>query len=421
MNRYIKFENAGDQFVGRCVSGLTRLSKDFAASQAYFDFSTCSRLDKEQHEREIYSWIKARMPETNDKVFALFKMCVGAIAHQRQFLEDHLHTESKLRTNVFLIDTIPFAEFVTVAYPWNKTSDTPKISGIPTDILILAEFEDMRIQFEDMRHHFQQMEISLKQHFNETLTKELNSRDVGGAAFSQMSLMMEKMEKMMNMIETGSLPSINANENNTNEVVEELVREIEYDEFYCEDDEDDVELPLDIDEGTREQLNAERTQSLLKARVYTLGNHHGKLNPLPPMWRYPNKITLIDLINLWLLGGGKQQNVPPLFNAHPACVLHFDTKGRKYSKFKQVMRLVKQFGIKREVWLVTSRTKLWNGAGVTALWNAIWEDFVPFMRTKTKLSTGLISIHKSRTGESAAITIYNNIAKAGLLHGNRGI
>ncbi len=29
MNRYIKFENAGDQFVGRCVSGLSRLKNSF--------------------------------------------------------------------------------------------------------------------------------------------------------------------------------------------------------------------------------------------------------------------------------------------------------------------------------------------------------------------------------------------------------
>ena len=39
LNRYIKYEAAGDQFVGKCVSGRKRTSTEFAASPAYFDFS----------------------------------------------------------------------------------------------------------------------------------------------------------------------------------------------------------------------------------------------------------------------------------------------------------------------------------------------------------------------------------------------
>jgi hypothetical protein len=94
MNRYIKYENAGDQFVGKCVSGRTRLSKEFAASPAYFDFSRCSRVEKEQHDKIIDSWIKQRMPavgQSNDKVFALLKMCVASIAYHREFLQQNLH------------------------------------------------------------------------------------------------------------------------------------------------------------------------------------------------------------------------------------------------------------------------------------------------------------------------------------------
>jgi hypothetical protein len=58
MNRYIKHENAGDQFVGKCVSGRSRLSKEFAASQAYFDFSLLTRAEKERNEKVIDCWIQ---------------------------------------------------------------------------------------------------------------------------------------------------------------------------------------------------------------------------------------------------------------------------------------------------------------------------------------------------------------------------
>ncbi|KAL3769767.1 hypothetical protein ACHAWO_011295 [Cyclotella atomus] len=39
MNRYIRFEAVGDQYVGRSVSGRDRLTEDFAESCPYFDFS----------------------------------------------------------------------------------------------------------------------------------------------------------------------------------------------------------------------------------------------------------------------------------------------------------------------------------------------------------------------------------------------
>jgi hypothetical protein len=146
MNCYIKFENAGNQFVGKCVSGHARLSKEFAASLAYFDFSSCTRADKDKNVKTIDTWIKERMPvagQSNDKVFALFKMCIASIVHSRDFLLTNLHSMSKLRVSVFLLDDIPLANYAKVAYPWNKTSSTPEITGIPPDVLILAEFEDM--------------------------------------------------------------------------------------------------------------------------------------------------------------------------------------------------------------------------------------------------------------------------------------
>ena len=202
MNRYIKFENAGDQFVGKCVSGRTRLSKEFAASPAYFDFSSCTSVEKQVKSKELDRWIRERLPEdakSNDKVFALLKMCVASIAFHRQFLEDHLHRGSKLRLNVFLLNTIPHSEYLTVLYPWNKTVDTPEITGIPPDVLILAEFEDMR-------QHFRLLEQSMKTHFEEILERQLNDRDVGGSSYSKMSEMIEKMETMMNQLNERTLP-----------------------------------------------------------------------------------------------------------------------------------------------------------------------------------------------------------------------
>jgi hypothetical protein len=58
-------------------------------------------------------------------------------------------------------------------------------------------------------------------------------------------------------------------------------------------------------------------------------------------------MTIIDLINLWLLGGGKDTNVPPFRFLSPINVKHFDAGGKRFSKFKQVMKFVEKLGVRR--------------------------------------------------------------------------
>ena len=53
MNRYIKYKGAGDQYVGRCVSGRNRLGKGFAESLPYFDFSHRDSVQKGLKRREV--------------------------------------------------------------------------------------------------------------------------------------------------------------------------------------------------------------------------------------------------------------------------------------------------------------------------------------------------------------------------------
>ena len=90
-------------------------------------------------------------------------------------------------------------------YPWNKTSDTPEVTGIPPDILVMAEFESMRIQLREMT-------ASITGEFTQTLRKELDDREVGGIAYGKMTEMMFKMNSMMRMLtkERENIPTTNA-------------------------------------------------------------------------------------------------------------------------------------------------------------------------------------------------------------------
>lgn len=62
MNRYIKYEAAGKNYVGRYISEHSRLGKGFADSLHYFDFSLFDPIVKEKMTMKAYDWIKAHMP-----------------------------------------------------------------------------------------------------------------------------------------------------------------------------------------------------------------------------------------------------------------------------------------------------------------------------------------------------------------------
>ena len=56
------------------------------------------------------------------------------------------------RTLIFLTETIPLANFETTKYPWNKTSPTQEMTGIPDELLLMAKMEDMIVIISDLKY-----------------------------------------------------------------------------------------------------------------------------------------------------------------------------------------------------------------------------------------------------------------------------
>ena len=71
-------------------------------------------------------------------------MALAALVFYRGHLEEHVHPSSDLRASYLWNATVPSAELVVVKYPWNATDDTPEITGLPPDIMLLAEIESLK-------------------------------------------------------------------------------------------------------------------------------------------------------------------------------------------------------------------------------------------------------------------------------------
>ena len=131
------------------------------------------------------------------------------------------------------------------------------------------------------------------------------------------------------------------------------------------DEEENVVLELDRPERLADQQARfvwQRTKEQLSSRKMKVGFHHGHFNVLPASWRYPHTLTVIQLINIWLIGMEKE-HVPPLRKINSIHVEHFDKGRRIYSKMKKVMLQVEQFARLEGVWLQGG----WTAAAVPTM------------------------------------------------------
>ena len=70
-DKYIKFENAGDQYLGRVVTGLDALSPAFASTPPFLDASN------DMEKKKVDDFIKSRLENSHkisDKLFVLYNI-----------------------------------------------------------------------------------------------------------------------------------------------------------------------------------------------------------------------------------------------------------------------------------------------------------------------------------------------------------
>ena len=63
-DKYLKHKATGDQYVGRCASGLNQLRKEFAVTPAYFYFfgEINDEVEREKLKKYLQKWLEIRVP-----------------------------------------------------------------------------------------------------------------------------------------------------------------------------------------------------------------------------------------------------------------------------------------------------------------------------------------------------------------------
>ena len=100
---------------------------------------------------------------------------------------------------------------------------------------------------------------------------------------------------------------------------------------------------------TQASINRDRTTQKFKKQTFTVGLNNGKLNPLPSTWEFPKGLTMINLMNMWIMVNRKE-NIPPLQYLTNPHVEHIKNGPNNLSKIRQMMKRVKDFGLEENVW-----------------------------------------------------------------------
>ena len=413
LNRYIKIADAGDQHVGKVVCGRDRMSVDFTESLPYFDFSDFVGAEYVARHATVNAWIKDRMPvdaRSNEGVFSLFKACIASLAYHKQKgnLDSIMHSNCLVRSSAFWMEDIPYADNVTTKYPWNKTRDTPELTGLPPDVNLLVEVQTLKEELAQMRE-------DLKTNFKEVLVNELDTRNVGGANHTQSNIILEKLDALLEKADKicDARPSVS-----THRPLDDYNdEEFNSDDFVVEfefDSQDPVLEGVDAAAVTpliKDALARKRRDELMKRRNYKCGvSSTGKLTPVPPRFTFP-KMNMHGLITKWLIGD-KQSNIPPFrfLHANPNFVAHVKNGKKAISKMGAVMHQVMLIGKSQSAWQSDGR---WDGGKVETLYSKVYPLLDRYLRTEGK--HGDKSTAKSRREEQSWRTCYNKMSEQGLL------
>lgn len=106
-DRYIHYEKAGDEFVGRSVSGISSLSHKFAASPIYFEPGCIDDNDYngslDEDVEKLISETYVKKEEISSSTFSMFKYIVASICFNYSYLDSTLSNTHCIRSNPLFV------------------------------------------------------------------------------------------------------------------------------------------------------------------------------------------------------------------------------------------------------------------------------------------------------------------------------
>jgi hypothetical protein len=351
LGRYFKRGDAGDMHVGRMASLINALEKEFAVCRPYFDYT---KLESEQERNavkiEIMKCIDSWLP--SDATVAtrmLAQELFASVCFHRNYLDEHLHKNLPFRDSPFFKD-IPQAVLnaARIAYPWDATEDTPKFTGIPPHVSLLAKQESLQIELGQLRESIASM-----------IGDELNDRGIGCTEFYTRGI-----ENAIKDLET-----------NLKQHYEDVIK------MHGQDyDHGDIQMhhlddalsnydAMEEEDSVSDFLENENSKQTKKRKV-TVGMVGGKFTVLPHDFEFP-RMTGRQLVQNWFIGNNDRKIVP--YKRLNAGHLHHVRGGAKIrQRMSRFMAVVEHYAKIEKCW-IEKDAKL---SDVKCMWDAVSNKYL---------------------------------------------
>ena len=136
--RYLKYENSGDQYVRRTLTGISPSSGEFAFSPCYF---------KPDSNEDFINNLSTFVFPTQDPTLAIFiKHLLASFIYHEEFTTKYTPPESPLMHCSYFSFALTYQdrkEFVEYSLPWEKKEGCPTLTGIPIYCAILNKMYEV--------------------------------------------------------------------------------------------------------------------------------------------------------------------------------------------------------------------------------------------------------------------------------------
>jgi len=385
--RYLKYEQAGDRYLGRVAAGLDINSKHFAVSSYYFEPSLTDGKENDEITQakvndSIDLFLKDRISSQIDgRTWSLMKSLLAAVCYHYDYIEQKVHPQNLFKSSSFVKDlTDDIRKYAKVSLPWAKTKNAPYITGIPPHVILLAEIEELHKKYE-----------LLKTQILDGIATMLDERAVGTPEYYHRQVLVaiqEATEKMTHEIQKSRTVDLNIAVNDSTQSDEFF----ENSAYFMEDEFDLVQPQsqpaLDSRSPTVHQSqpaldsrsptvqvigeneNRIRTATALKKRRYKVGMFKGKLQVLSSAYKFPKQLSSFQLFSNWFIGNLKS-NTPPLRTLKCHHVGHVPGGKDTLRKMGQFMKKVESFSASLDDVRWPERSEKVQTCDVTRLWEKI--------------------------------------------------
>ena len=106
--------------------------------------------------RTVQNWLEDRLLHVDrieGNVMNLAIQCFASICYHYEFLDSSLHKNSPFgNAAIFRDNPTDIKGRARTAFPWTSTTaDTPRFTGVPPHIMIMAELEEVKRMFSELK------------------------------------------------------------------------------------------------------------------------------------------------------------------------------------------------------------------------------------------------------------------------------